>query len=100
MNNKEKQKNNSGRPVSYKEMFLNNDFKVGEFLNLLFENEKVMVSVLGFSGKLQLGTFKLVEMKGYNQVAGKSGKVSKLKPFKRVKFEPSKDFKNFLRNNT
>lgn len=90
----------SGRPPTYKEaVFAVSNSFVLDFKRMLEAGEKVMLTFETSNGKQsQLGQFVLLKMKGYVHTSGSDGSKRKLKSFHRVKFIPSKEFKEFIKN--
>lgn len=90
----------SGRPPTYKEsVFAVSDSFIESFKGMLKAGEKVMLTFETSKGKqAQLGQLVLLKMKGYTHTSGFDGSKRKLKSFHRVKFIPSKEFKEFIKN--
>lgn len=108
-----KKKITSGRPPTYKELVFGMSADLQkEFFIKLKAGEKVMLSFslpnksLGkiydipifVEDKIQVGIFTVVKMKGYMHVSGADGSKRKLKPFNRIKFAPTKQFKEIVKS--
>lgn len=93
-----KQNKSAGRPPTYEEVFIEGGSFLKELLLFLNEGKKVMASSMAGKTKIQIGMFILVKMKGYVHKSGADGSTRKLKAFNRVKFVPTKQFKEIIKN--